>query len=99
MELNATLSIFIIVCIAIIAYLIYYINSIKAQHSKNVLTKIECESQLSITQQQLADLKGCYENLTIETNNLRVENSRLMERIRYTEEEKERNSTISERTI
>lgn len=96
MELNATLSIFIIVCIAIIAYLIYYINSIKAQHSKNVLTKIECESQLSITQQQLADLKGFYENLTIETNNLRVENSRLNERIRYTEEEKERLTKESE---
>ena len=86
MELNATLSIFIMVCIAIIAYLIYYIVS----------TKIECESQLSITQQQLAELKRCYENLTIETNNLRVENTRLNERIRYTEEEKERLTKESE---
>lgn len=96
MELNATLSIFIIVCIAIIAYLIYNIISIKAQYSKNALTKIECESQLAITRQQLTELKGNYENLTIENNDLRVENSRLNERIRYTEEEKERLTTESE---
>lgn len=96
MELNATLSIFIIVCIAIIAYLIYNIISIKAQYSKNALTKIECESQLAITRQQLTELKGDYENLTIENNDLRVENSRLNERIRYTEEEKERLTTESE---
>ncbi len=96
MELNASLSIFIIVCIAIIAYLIYYINSIKAQYSKNALTKTECESQLAITRQQLSELKGNYENLTIETNNLRIENSRLNERIRYTEEEKERLTKESE---
>lgn len=96
MELNATLSIFIIVCIAIIAYLIYNIISIKAQYSKNTLTKIECESKLAITRQQLTELKGNYENLTIENNDLRVENSRLNERIRYTEEEKERLTTESE---
>ena len=96
MELNATLTIVIIVCIAIIAYLIYNIISIKAQYSKNALTKIECESQLTITRQQLTELKGNYENLTIENNNLRVENSRLNERIRYTEEEKERLTKESE---
>ncbi len=96
MELNATVTIILILCTTIIVYLMYYAYTIKTQNSKNLLAKIECESQLTITRQQLAELKENYEDLTTETNNLRIENSRLNERIRYSEEEKERLTKESE---
>lgn len=96
MSAITTLSIALLICIGTISLLLYLLYT---QHSKNSslnAEKIIHENQTTILTQQVSELKSeLSQNKLIETK-LREENSRLNERIRFVEEEKEELSKESE---
>lgn len=90
------LTIILFVCIGLIIYLVLAANKIRAKLSSFETDKISAESQRDIISSQLSDVKKELIEADNLTKSLIEENSRLNERIKFIEEEKERIITESE---
>lgn len=96
MSTITTLSIALLICLGIISLLLYRLYS---QHSKNAslnAEKLISENQCSFLTQQADELKSELTKNKVIESQLREENSRLNERIRFIEDEKEQLTKESE---
>ena len=93
--LTIALIITLLLCIGLIFYLIYT-NNLRSRFSSIESEKITAESQREILSAQLVDAKNELAEADKLTRSLIEENSRLCERIKFIEEEKERILTDSE---
>lgn len=93
--LTIALIITLLLCIGLIFYLIYT-NNLRSRFSSIESEKITAESQREIISAQLVDAKNELAEADKLTRSLIEENSRLCERIKFIEEEKERILTDSE---
>lgn len=91
-----TLSIALLLCIGIISILLYRLHSQQSKNSSLNAEKLINENQSALLMQQVSELKSELDQNKITETNLREENSRLNERIRFIEEEKDQLSKESE---
>lgn len=90
MLINIILLSIIFICIISISYMIRYIITLKNKSISLISENASSNSQITTLNEQLADIKNANDKLIISNNQLREENSKLSERIRFIEEEKER---------
>ena len=90
MLINIILLSIIFICIISISYMIRYIITLKNRSISLISENASSNSQITTLNKQLADIKNANDKLIISNNQLREENSKLSERIRFIEEEKER---------
>lgn len=96
MSTITTLSIALLICIGIISLLLYLLHTQNSQNTSLNAEKLLHENQSALLTQQVSELKSeISQNKLIETK-LREDNSRLNERIRFIEDEKEQLSKESE---
>ena len=70
--------------------MIHYIIRLKNRSISLISENASSKSQITTLNEQLADIKNANDKLIISNNQLREENSKFSERIRFIEEEKER---------
>lgn len=90
------LIIIICICCITISFLIRKTNILKSDNISLLSKNIAFENQITLKNEQLNELNTSNKDLTTTTINLQKENSRLNERIRFIEEEKDRMTTDAE---
>ena len=90
MLINIILLSIILICIITVSFLIRYIITLKNKSISLITDDASNKSLINSLNEQLVDLKEAYEKLITSSDQLREDNSRLSERIKFIEEEKER---------
>lgn len=90
MLINIILLSIIFICIISVSFMIRYIISLKNKSISLISEDASNKIQIKSLKEQFVDIKESYEKLITSSNQLREENSRLNERIKFIEEEKER---------
>ena len=90
MLINIILLSTIFICIITVSFLIRYIITLKNKSISLITDDASNKSLINSLNEQLVDLKEAYEKLITSSDQLREDNSRLSERIKFIEEEKER---------
>ena len=90
MLINIILLSIIFICIISVSFMIRYIISLKNKSISLISEDASNKSLINSLNEQLVNLKEAYEKLITSSDQLREDNSRLSERIKFIEEEKER---------
>ena len=90
MLINIILLSIILICIITVSFLIRYIITLKNKSISLISEDASNKSLINSLNEQLVNLKEAYEKLITSSDQLREDNSRLSERIKFIEEEKER---------